>query len=86
MLSPQLLNYFMWHWVSLLTGLEFDYFGIGEFWDCRSMANDFGVQIRFFKYLGTSFIGAVAVKTGSVTTSIYTLSDLSGADSLPRVR
>lgn len=71
---------------SCLLGLEFDYFGIGEFWDCKSLSNDFGAQVRFFKYKSTSFAGAVATKTGNVTTTIYTLDDSKGANSLPKTR
>ena len=67
-------------------GKEFDYFGIGEFWDCRSLINDFAAQIRFFGHKGTSFVGGVALKTGNVTTSIFTLDSVSGKDKLPKIR
>ena len=67
-------------------GLEYDYFGIGEFWDCTSQENDFGAQIRFFGYKNTSFAGAVAIKTSNITTSIYTLNDTVGENSLPKLR
>ncbi|XP_062500732.1 uncharacterized protein LOC134177969, partial [Corticium candelabrum] len=72
--------------LSTADGLEFDYFGIGEFWDCRSKENDFGVQLRFFGYKTTSFTGAVAIKTGNITTTIYTLNNSTGQTSLPKLR
>jgi hypothetical protein len=72
--------------LSTVDGVAFDYFGIGEFWNCRSIENDFGVQIRFFKFFGASFAGGVAVKTGNVTTTIFTLNNTSGEDNLPLVR
>ena len=70
----------------LFIGKEFDYFGIGEFWDCSSLKNDFGAQIRFFGHNGTSFVGGVALKTGNVTTSIFTLDNAIGNDTLPKIR
>ena len=72
--------------MSVFSGIDFDYFGIGEFWDCRSQENDFGIQIRFFQYKATSFTGAVAIKTGNTSTTICTLNTTNGADSLPTVR
>ena len=58
-------------------GFVFDYYGIGEFWNCISVENDFGYQVRFFYYKTTSFTGAVAVKllpisSLSKTTLVYT--------------
>jgi hypothetical protein len=36
--------------VFFLLGVNFDFFGIGEFWGCKSVQNDFGLQFRFYYY------------------------------------
>ena len=66
-------------------GIEFDYFGIGEFWNCKSIANDFGMQVRFFGYGGTSLTGAVALKVADNVITITTL-PISSSGDLPRLR
>ena len=66
-------------------GIEFDYFGIGEFWNCKSIANDFGMQIRFFGYKGASLTGAVALKLAENIVAITTQPFSSPSD-LPRLR
>ena len=53
-------------------GLVFEYYGIGEFWNCISVENDFGYQVLFFYYKTTSFTGAVAVKAGTSVVTIVT--------------
>ena len=53
-------------------GFVFDYFDIGIFWDCLSVENDFGYQVRFYYYKTTSFTGAVAVKAGTSVVTIVT--------------
>ena len=68
-----------------LDGIAFDYFGIGQFWDCKSQQNDFGFQVRFFFYKQTSFTGAVAVKAGESVLTLTTLSDAEPSD-LPLLR
>ncbi|XP_035694471.1 protein bark beetle-like [Branchiostoma floridae] len=55
-----------------LDGRAFDYHGIGEFWDCKSPENDFGVQTRMFGFRGASLVGAAAVKTGHSVVTITT--------------
>eukprot|EP00118_Oscarella_pearsei_P003217 m.13434 g.13434 ORF g.13434 m.13434 type:complete len:5185 (+) comp24805_c0_seq1:361-15915(+) len=55
-----------------LDGFSYDFFDIGEFWYCKSVANDFGVSTRFFKYKRASLIGAVAVKAGPSIVTIST--------------
>ena len=57
---------------NVLTGTEFDYFGIGEFVFCHSRENDFGVHTRFFKYKQASLIGALAIKAGMNVITITT--------------
>jgi hypothetical protein len=69
----------------LFTGIEFDYFGIGEFWNCKSIANDFGMQIRFFAYNGASLTGAVALKLADNVVTITT-PHVSSPGDLPRLR
>ena len=54
-------------------GIEFDYFGIGEFWGCKSLFNDFGIQFRYFAYQRASLTGGVAVKVGRSVLSIMSL-------------
>ncbi|CAB4019865.1 hypothetical protein BRAFLDRAFT_84589, partial [Paramuricea clavata] len=68
-----------------LDGIEFDYFGIGEFWNCKSIANDFGMQIRFFAYNGASLTGAVALKLADNVVTITT-PPVSLPGDLPRLR
>lgn len=68
-----------------LDGIEFDYFGIGQFWDCKSVDNDFGFQVRYFYYKQTSFTGAVAVKAGESVITLSTLSDAEPNDA-PHLR
>ncbi|XP_028399971.1 uncharacterized protein LOC114523292 [Dendronephthya gigantea] len=68
-----------------LDGVEFDYFGIGEFWNCKSIKNDFGMQIRFFGYKGASLTGAVALKVAENVVTITTLPVSSPGD-LPMLR
>ncbi|XP_078691930.1 uncharacterized protein LOC144922161 [Branchiostoma floridae x Branchiostoma belcheri] len=68
-----------------LDGRPFDYHGIGEFWDCRSPENDFGVQTRMFAYSGASLIGAAAVKTGHSVVTITTPEHATESD-LPNLR
>ena len=53
-------------------GVEYDYFGIGEFWDCKSVENNFGIQTRFYAYKGASLTGAVAIKAGASIVTITT--------------
>ena len=54
-------------------GIEYDYFGIGEFWGCKSLFNDFGMQFRYFAYQRASLTGGVAVKAGLSVLSIMTV-------------
>ena len=68
-----------------ITGIEFDYFGIGEFWNCKSIKNDFGMQIRFFGYKGASLTGAVALKVAENVVTITTL-PVSLPGDLPKLR
>ncbi|CAH1273220.1 TNC [Branchiostoma lanceolatum] len=68
-----------------LDGRAFDYHGIGEFWDCKSPENDFGVQTRMFGFRGASLIGAAAVKTGHSVVTITTPEHATG-NSLPSLR
>ena len=68
------------------TGLPFDYFGIGEFVSCYSIANDFGVQLRFFKYKNTSMIGAAAVKIGEGVATIVAVRSTKGQSQMPVMR
>jgi hypothetical protein len=69
-----------------LDGVEFDFFSIGEFWFARSVANDFGVQFRLFKFDGASAIGGVAVKVGGTTVTVMTVGNATGASTSPLVR
>ena len=63
-----------------LDGIEYDYFGIGQFWDCFSIKNDFGYQVRFYYYGRTSFTGAIAIKTGQSVVTITTANPASSTD------
>ena len=67
------------------TGFSYDFFDIGEFWYCKSVANDFGVDTRFFKYARASLIGAVAIKAGPSVVAISTLHQPKPSD-LPTLR
>ena len=73
------------HSFSYITGIAFNYFGIGEFWDCKSVSNDFGMQTRFFAFNGASLIGALAIKVGDSVVTITTPSESAGSD-LPMLR
>ncbi len=66
-------------------GVDYDYFGIGEFWDCHSKTNDFGFQVRFYYYGQTSFTGAVAIKAGSSVVTVTTPNP-SAASDLPTLK
>ncbi|XP_028400060.1 uncharacterized protein LOC114523362 [Dendronephthya gigantea] len=68
-----------------LDGMEFDYFGIGEYWHCKSIVNDFGMQVRFFGYKGASLTGAVALKVAEDIVTITTLPTSSYGD-MPKLR
>ncbi|XP_065830968.1 uncharacterized protein [Oscarella lobularis] len=68
-----------------LDGFSYDFFDIGEFWYCKSVANDFGVDTRFFKYARASLIGAVAIKAGPSVVAISTLHQPKPSD-LPTLR
>ncbi|PFX25774.1 Tenascin-X [Stylophora pistillata] len=59
--------------IETLDGIEFDYFGIGEFWGCKSPLNDFGIQFRYFAYQRASLTGGVAIKAGLSVLSIMTV-------------
>ena len=59
--------------IALSTGIEYDYFGIGEFWGCKSPFNDFGMQFRYFAYERASLTGGVAVKAGLSVLSLMTV-------------
>ena len=78
-----------WMWgdphLETIDGLKFDYFGIGEFWDCKSEENDFGCQVRYFYYKQTSLTGAVAVKAGLSVVTITTPT-IAQPDDVPTVR
>ncbi len=67
------------------TGIEYDYFGIGEFWGCKSLFNDFGMQFRFFAYQRASLTGGVAVKAGQSVLSIMTV-NTSDNQEFPKLR
>ncbi|XP_078593656.1 uncharacterized protein LOC144871725 isoform X2 [Branchiostoma floridae x Branchiostoma japonicum] len=69
-----------------LDGIHFDYFGIGEFWDCKSPVNDFGIQTRFFAHERVSLTGAVAVKAGPSVVTITTPPKSANASHLPFLR
>ena len=56
-----------------LLGVNFDFFGIGEFWGCKSVQNDFGLQFRFYYYERASLIGGVALKAGKSIVTIMTI-------------
>ena len=54
-------------------GVNFDFFGIGEFWGCKSVKNDFGLQFRFYYYERASLIGGAALKAGRSIVTITTI-------------
>ena len=54
-------------------GVNFDFFGIGEFWGCKSVKNDFGLQFRFYYYERASLIGGIALKAGRSVVTIMTI-------------
>lgn len=59
--------------ISSSLGVNFDFFGIGEFWGCKSLGNDFELQYRFFYYERASLIGGVALKAGHSLFSVMTI-------------
>ena len=59
--------------ISSSLGVNFDFFGIGEFWGCKSLRNDFGLQYRFFYYKRASLIGGVALKAGHSLLTVMTI-------------
>ena len=67
------------------SGVEYDFFGIGEYWGCKSRKNDFGLQYRFFYYERASLIGGLAVKTGKSIVTVMTIKTPYQLDS-PNVR
>ncbi len=66
-------------------GIEYDYYGIGEFWGCKSLFNDFGMQFRFFAYQRASLTGGVAIKAGQSVLSIMTV-NTSDNQEFPKLR
>ncbi|KAL9960883.1 hypothetical protein ACROYT_G034389 [Oculina patagonica] len=68
-----------------LDGIEYDYFGIGEFWGCKSLFNDFGMQFRFFAYQRASLTGGVALKAGQSVLAIMTV-NTSDNQEFPKLR
>ncbi|XP_019614633.1 PREDICTED: uncharacterized protein LOC109462522 [Branchiostoma belcheri] len=68
-----------------LDGKPYDYHGIGEFWDCKSVSNDFGVQTRMYAYERASLIGGVAVKAGHSVVTLMTSSNATEKD-VPNIR
>jgi len=56
-----------------ILGVNFDFFGIGEFWGCKSVQNDFGLQFRFYYYERASLIGGVALKAGKSVVTVMTI-------------
>ena len=67
-----------------LDGVKYDYFGIGQFWYCRSQINNFGFQVRFFYYKKTSFTGAAAVKAGYSVATLNTVKSTGTGDPILR--
>ncbi|XP_078343101.1 uncharacterized protein LOC144628871 isoform X1 [Oculina patagonica] len=68
-----------------LDGIEYDYYGIGEFWGCKSLFNDFGMQFRYFAYQRASLTGGVALKAGQSVLSIMTV-NTSDPQEFPKLR
>ena len=56
-----------------LLGVKYDFFGIGEFWGCKSQHNDFGLQFRLFYYKQASLIGGVSLKAGRSIVTVMTV-------------
>jgi hypothetical protein len=54
-------------------GIPYDFFGIGEYWGCQSIENDFGLQFRFFAYERASLTGGIALKAGNDTITLMTV-------------
>ena len=75
-----MLSIFFWS-----SGVEYDFFGIGEFGGCKSRKNDFGLQFRFFYYERASLIGGIAVKTGESIVTVTTIKTQYPEDS-PNIR
>jgi hypothetical protein len=69
-----------------IDGYQFSYFGIGEFISCYSVANGFGVQLRFYKYKHTSMIGAAAIKVGEGVATVVTVNSTAGQYQMPLLR
>ena len=67
------------------TGIEYDYYGVGEFWGCKSIFNDFGIQFRYFAYQRASLTGGMAVKAGQSVLSIMTV-NTSDPQEFPKLR
>ncbi|CAD5126280.1 DgyrCDS14436, partial [Dimorphilus gyrociliatus] len=65
-------------------GRSFDYFGIGQFWGCKSRS--LAYQYRFFGYKGTSFIGQMAIKVGQISVLTITTNGKSSPNDLPTLR
>lgn len=70
----------------IFAGFPFDYFGIGEFVSCYSVANSFGVELRFYEYKHSSLIGAAAIKVGEGVASVVTLNSTQGQYEMPSLR
>ncbi|XP_035690546.1 uncharacterized protein LOC118425665 isoform X2 [Branchiostoma floridae] len=68
-----------------LDGISYDYHGIGEFWDCKSVPNDFGVQTRMYAYERASLIGGVAVKAGHSVVTLMTSPNATEKE-VPKIR
>lgn len=56
-----------------LDGIKYAFFGIGEFWGCKSLRNDFGLQFRLYYYERASLIGGVALKAGRSIVTVMTV-------------
>ncbi|KAJ7370752.1 hypothetical protein OS493_030182, partial [Desmophyllum pertusum] len=68
-----------------LDGIKYDYYDIGEFWGCKSVFNDFGIQFRYFAYQRASLTGGVAIKAGPSVLSIMTV-NTSDPKEFPKLR
>ena len=78
-------TYIQLNFLVSFAGIEYDYFGIGEFWGCKSLFNDFGIQFRYFAYQRASLTGGVAVKGGHSVLSIMTV-NTSDPQEFPKLR
>lgn len=76
---------FYFHSMICPSGVNFDFFGIGEYWGCRSKYNDFGLQFRLFYFERASLIGGVALKAGVSVITVMTIKTIRARDS-PIVR